>query len=197
MSSFWQRGSVSEAAISGAFRGKDRPARDEAGAWLWVMLATTLFVDKSGSRVTPKLLHEIIVKHWCRHEFQIQDDSQHFNPSHGNAIVTTKISEDKDFTEQKCDFFTPPVPDDIPKPDNDYVLPQGCYADVAAPYILCSGEIDIGNLKASEECNMIWGMGEDCFQGEFSEDVINRYVCDKEIDLIKKRARQLYHDCGI
>ncbi|GER42613.1 S-adenosyl-L-methionine-dependentmethyltransferases superfamily protein [Striga asiatica] len=149
-----------------------------------------------------KLLHESqAIQRWT---LEGRSSSLHFQAeferqsTEGNAIVTKNNSEDKESMGKKC-----AIPDDEPKPDDDYIVPQGCYINVAAPYsmhianVLCSGEIDIDNLIASEECGMIWGMGEDCLLGESSEDVIKRYHCNEDLDLIKYRVIQVDHGCGI
>ncbi|CAA0817189.1 Aminotransferase-like- plant mobile domain family protein, partial [Striga hermonthica] len=62
MANLWDHGSVTNAAIFEALRknGAGRSAEHVAIGWLWILLATTLFTDKSGNRVSPKLLHEMI-----------------------------------------------------------------------------------------------------------------------------------------
>ncbi|OMO50399.1 hypothetical protein CCACVL1_30465 [Corchorus capsularis] len=60
-SKHWERGGVLTESVF-SLCGVSRVAETHAIAWIWTMFGTTLFVDKSGNRIRPSPLHELITE---------------------------------------------------------------------------------------------------------------------------------------
>lgn len=69
MTSHWQGGGVLADSVISLLRGGGRHEDVEAVGWIWVLLGATLFVDKSGNRIRPSCLLEVIDGVGTAHEY--------------------------------------------------------------------------------------------------------------------------------
>lgn len=69
MTSHWQGGGVLADSVIRRLEGAGRHENAEAIGWIWVLLGATLFVDKSGNRIRPSCLLEVIDGVGTAHEY--------------------------------------------------------------------------------------------------------------------------------